>query len=398
MATVRSDVIIPEIFTPYLIEATTVRNSFLTSGVVTALDALNVTEGGDKVTIPNWKADLSGDAERLTDSTSLTPSKITADRQIGVVLHRGRAWESRDLARLAAGSDPMGAIGAKVADYIANQQQKDMIATLRGVFGALGSSNSGAAFAGLSVDAAGSGETNLGPRQIAAAEALLLEDSDKLAAIVMHPLVYADLKERKAIDYVTATDARVTASTIAAGSLDAMNAFGGSVAAAYTNNTQIPFYMGMRVIRSKDVPTSGTGSTTKYAWRSRHRPTSRPPLRSGSRHPGQIRRYVGRLAHRLPPPGRPLHRRGQPRTGRPRHRRQLGKGLRDREHRHRPPDRHQLLRLSLRLTPLTKQPPPNAEAPPFSLVRTNGILDFRADFRPRCGRKPALQKVHQGRC
>ena len=265
MATVRSDVIIPEIFTPYLIEATTVRNSFLTSGVVTALDALNVTEGGDKVTIPNWKADLSGDAERLTDSTSLTPGKITADKQIGVVLHRGRAWESRDLARLAAGSDPMGAIGAKVADYIANQQQKDMIATLQGVFGALGSSNAGAAFAGLSVDASGSGETNLGPRQIAAAEALLLEDSDKLAAIVMHPLVYADLKERKAIDYVTATDARVTASSIAAGSITALNAFGGSVAAAYTNNTQIPFYMGMRVIRSKDVPTSGTGSTTKYA-------------------------------------------------------------------------------------------------------------------------------------
>jgi hypothetical protein len=265
MAVTRNDVIIPEIFTPYLIEATTVRNSFLTSGVVTALDVLNVTEGGDKVNIPNWKADLSGDAERLTDSTSLTPGKITADKQIGVVLHRGRAWESRDLARLAAGSDPMGAIGAKVADYIANQQQKDMIATLQGVFGALGSSNAGAAFAALTVDASGSGETNLGPRQIAAAEALLNEDSDKLAAIVMHPLVYADLKERRAIDYVTATDARVTASSIAAGSITALNAFGGSVAAAYTNNTQIPFYMGMRVIRSKDVPTSGTGSTTKYA-------------------------------------------------------------------------------------------------------------------------------------
>lgn len=265
MATVRSDVIIPEIFTPYLIEATTVRNSFLTSGVVSALDALNVTEGGDKVTIPNWKADLSGDAERLTDSTSLTPGKITADKQVGVVLHRGRAWESRDLARLAAGSDPMGAIGAKVADYIANQQQKDMIATLKGVFGALGSSNSGAAFAALSVDASGSGETNLGPRQIAAAEALLLEDAERLGAIVVHPLVYADLKERKAIDFVTAADARVTAGTNSAANLTGLNAFGGSVAQAYTANTQIPYYMGMRVIRSKDVPTDGTGSTTKYA-------------------------------------------------------------------------------------------------------------------------------------
>lgn len=265
MATLRSDVIIPEVFTPYLIEATTVRNSFLTSGVVTALDALNVNEGGDKVTIPNWKADLSGDAERLTDSTSLTPGKITADKQIGVVLHRGKAWESRDLARLAAGSDPMGAIGAKVADYIANQQQKDLIACLNGVFGTVGTDNSSAAFAALSIDGGGSGETNLGPRQIAAAEAILNEDADRLGAIVMHPLVYADLKERKAIDFVTASDARVTASSIAAGSITALNAFGGSVAAAYAANVSVPFYMGMRVIRSKDVPTSGTTPNRKFA-------------------------------------------------------------------------------------------------------------------------------------
>jgi hypothetical protein len=263
MATLRGDVIIPEIFTPYLIEATTVRNSFLTSGVVTALDALNVDQGGDKVTIPNWKADLSGDAERLTDSSSLTPGKITADKQVGVVLHRGRAWESRDLARLAAGSDPMGAIGAKVADYIANQQQKDLISSLQGVFGALGSANTGAAFAALTVDAAGSGETNLGPRQIAAAEAILLEDADRLGAIVMHPLVYADLKERKAIDFVTATDARVNATLTA--DLTGLNAFGGSVAAAYTNNVAIPFYMGMRVIRSKDVPVTGSSPSRKFA-------------------------------------------------------------------------------------------------------------------------------------
>jgi hypothetical protein len=265
MATLRGDVIIPEIFTPYLIEATTVRNSFLTSGVVTALDALNVDQGGDKVTLPNWKADLSGDAERLTDSTSLTPGKITADKQVGVVLHRGRAWESRDLARLAAGSDPMGAIGAKVADYIANEQQKDLIASLKGVFGNLGTSNSTAAFAALSVDAAGSGETNLGPRQIAAAEAILLEDADRLGAIVVHPLVYADLKERRAIDFVTASDARVTASTATTTNITALNAFGGSVAAAYTANTQIPYYMGMRVIRSKDVPVDGSSPNKKFA-------------------------------------------------------------------------------------------------------------------------------------
>ena len=70
---------------------------------------------------------------------------------------------------------------------------------------------------------------------------------------------------RKAIDFVSASDARVTASTAAAGSITALNAFGGSVAAAYTASMTVPYYMGMRVIRSKDVPTSGTGSSTKYA-------------------------------------------------------------------------------------------------------------------------------------
>lgn len=264
-STVRGNVIIPEVFTPYLTEASTVRNSFIMSGVVTPLDALNVNEGGDTVVIPNWKANLTGDAERLTDTTSMTPGNITADKQIGVVLHRGRAWGARDLASMAAGSNAMNAIGDKSADYITNEQQKDLIAALNGVFGALGSSNSGAAFADLCVDASGSSETNLGPRQIAAAEVILNEDADKLGAIVMPPQVYADLKERKAIDFVSATDARVTASTAAAGSITALNAFGGSVAAAYTANLAVPFYMGMRVIRSKDLPKSGSGSTTKYA-------------------------------------------------------------------------------------------------------------------------------------
>jgi hypothetical protein len=113
------------------------------------------------------------------------------------------------------------------------------------------------------VDAGGSGETNLGPRQVAAAEAILNEDADRLGAIVVHPLVYADLKERKAIDFVTASDARVTATQTA--DLAGLNAFGGSVAAAYTESTQIPYYMGMRVIRSKDVPVDGSSPNKKFA-------------------------------------------------------------------------------------------------------------------------------------
>ena len=54
MATLRSDLIIPEVFTPYLIEETTNRDSFLQSGVVAPLAELNLSaeRGGDFVKIP----------------------------------------------------------------------------------------------------------------------------------------------------------------------------------------------------------------------------------------------------------------------------------------------------------------------------------------------------------
>ena len=65
-------------FTPYLIEATTQTDSFLQSGVVQPLAELNLSaeRGGDFVKIPFYKANLTGDFEVLTDSTSLTPAKL----------------------------------------------------------------------------------------------------------------------------------------------------------------------------------------------------------------------------------------------------------------------------------------------------------------------------------
>jgi hypothetical protein len=260
MATLRSDIIIPEVFTPYVIEQTTQRDAFLASGVVQPLAELNATEGGDFINVPFWKANLSGDFEVLTDSTSLTPGKIQADKQVGVILHRGRAFESRDLAALAAGSDPMAAIGAKIADYIANQRQKDLLSCLGGVFGSLGSTSSSAAFFGLTIDGeSGDTPTTLSPRHVAEAKSLLGDQGDKLAAVAMHSKVYYDLVERKAIDYVTAADVRVTPDS------SMPDAFGGSIAAAYAGNVNVPIYCGLRVIISDDVQTDGSGSSTEYA-------------------------------------------------------------------------------------------------------------------------------------
>jgi len=254
MATLRSDVIIPEVFTPYVIEQTTLRDAFLASGVVQPMAELNATEGGDFINVPFWKANLSGDFEVLTDSSSLTPGKITADKQVGVVLHRGRAFEARDLAALAAGSDPMAAIGAKIADYVANQRQKDLLSCLQGVFGSLNSNTSSSAFFDLCIDSeSGDTPTTLSPRHVAEARAILGDQGDKLAAVAMHSKVYYDLVERRAVDFVLASDLSGGGAT----------ASGGTIAPAY-GNPSVPTYMGLRVIVSDDVPTTGSGSSTEY--------------------------------------------------------------------------------------------------------------------------------------
>lgn len=253
MATLRSDIIVPEVFTAYVDEAVTTRSAFLNSGVIQPLEILNATEGGDYVNVPSWTANLSGDAEVLSDSASLTPGKIGAEKQICPVLHRGRAWEVRTLAALAAGDDPMQAIGRKVADYISHQQQKDVFAILKGVFGPLTSNTTGALKA-LAIDSNATA-VPLSPGKVAEARAALGDQGEKLSVIAMHSKTFYDLVERKAIDYVTNDEARDGGTEATTGIAPV---FGGSVAGAYTNNATVPFYMGMQVLVSDDVNNDGT--------------------------------------------------------------------------------------------------------------------------------------------
>jgi len=249
MATLRSDVIVPEVFTAYVDEAVTTRSAFLNSGVIQPLEILNAQEGGDFINVPSWSANLTGDAEVLSDSTSLTPGKIGAEKQICPVLHRGRAWEVRTLAALAAGDDPMGAIGRKVAEYISHQQQKDVFSILKGVFGPLTSNTTGALKA-LAIDSNATASV-LSPGKVAEARAALGDQGEKLSVIAMHSKVYYDLVERRAIEYVTAAEARQTADN------SMPDAFGGNLANAY-GNVEVPTYMGLRVIVSDDVNNDGT--------------------------------------------------------------------------------------------------------------------------------------------
>lgn len=134
-ATKISNVIVPEIFNPYVVEKTAELASFYLGGIISNDASLNVlaTQGGKLINMPFWN-DLSGADEVLSDSSALTVNAITASKDIAALHARGKAWGVNDLAKALSGDDPMMRIGDLVADYWARRMQDVLISSLTGVF------------------------------------------------------------------------------------------------------------------------------------------------------------------------------------------------------------------------------------------------------------------------
>tara|TARA_R110001599_G_scaffold339851_1_gene559713 strand:- start:11521 stop:12540 length:1020 start_codon:yes stop_codon:yes gene_type:complete len=130
-----ADVIVPEVFNPYVVQRTTEIAKFLMGGILSSspeLDAL-ASKGGTLINMPFWN-DLTGNDEVLSDSSPLTPGKISAGQDVAALLMRGRAWSVNDLATALSGSDPMEAIADLVATYWARRYQAVGLSALAGVF------------------------------------------------------------------------------------------------------------------------------------------------------------------------------------------------------------------------------------------------------------------------
>ena len=134
-ATKISNVIVPEVFNPYVVEKTAELASFYLGGIISNDASLNVlaTQGGKLINMPFWN-DLSGSDEVLSDSNALTVNAITASKDIAALHARGKAWGVNDLAKALSGDDPMMRIGDLVADYWARRMQDVLISSLTGVF------------------------------------------------------------------------------------------------------------------------------------------------------------------------------------------------------------------------------------------------------------------------
>lgn len=210
MATRIADVVVPEVFNPYVINRTMELSALYQSGIVQTVSELQgaLNKGNRYFNMPFWN-DLTGEDESLEDTEgwALTPDKITSGQDMATQLFRGKAWSTTDLAKTLSGDDPMGAIGDLVAGYWNRRMQASLIATLKGAFTTITDThvNSIAIEDGINAT-----DTNkVSGAAIVDTMSKLGDAHEVLTGIVMHSVPYFNLVKQGLVEDVRDEDGRV---------------------------------------------------------------------------------------------------------------------------------------------------------------------------------------------
>jgi hypothetical protein len=202
MVTRIADIIVPEIWQPYMIERTREKSLLFQSGIIEqneVFDAL-ARGGGSTMHMPFF-ADLQGSSEVRSDTTPLTPKKITSKQDISVKHYRGSAWGVNDLASALAGTDPADAIATLVAEFWNRDFQNCLIATLKGVFAsALMASEH---VINISIPAGNSATASnlISSNSTIDALKLMGDQLDAVTAIAVHGDIYHELLKQDVIEF-----------------------------------------------------------------------------------------------------------------------------------------------------------------------------------------------------
>jgi hypothetical protein len=225
-----SDVVVPEIFTPYAQQLTESKSRLIASGAVVrdaAIDAL-LAGGGLTFNVPSWK-DLDDDAERVSTDTvpveytggtaDPDPQKIGSATEVAVRLSRNQSWGTSDLAAVLAGSDPADAIASRVAAYWTRRLQAAFVATMTGVF----NDNEAAPSAtehvqnDLTNDVSGgaysAGVTDFTAEAFLDAALTMGDSQDGLSMIMVHSVVYNRMQKNNLIDFIPDSTGKVNIPT-----------------------------------------------------------------------------------------------------------------------------------------------------------------------------------------
>ena len=197
-----ADIIVPLTFEKYAIERTAELSRFGDSGIVqhwSIFDEL-AAGGGQTCKMPFWQ-DLTATRQLLSDGATLTVNKIGADTDIARIQNDAQVWSVNHLAEQISGDDPMQAIVNLVAGYWAREEEKLVLSSLKGVFGAASMAANLLAIQAESVSAQTSA-TRLNGSTFVDACAKLGDAADRLTAVAMHSATEAALRKLDLIDYL----------------------------------------------------------------------------------------------------------------------------------------------------------------------------------------------------
>lgn len=225
-----ADVVVPQVFTPYVQQQTELKSRLVQSGALardTILDGL-LAGGGLTFNIPSWR-DLDNDDERVsTDSVPAPytngvadpdPKKIESDEELAVRLSRNNSWSTANLAATLAGSDPAGVIAGKVSDYWVRRLQAVFVATMKGIFADndLAPSATEHVRYDLTNDVSGSaysaGVTDFSAEAYLGAKLTMGDSMDDLSMIMVHSVVYNRMQNNNLIDFIPDSEGRVNIPT-----------------------------------------------------------------------------------------------------------------------------------------------------------------------------------------
>jgi hypothetical protein len=208
-----ADIIVPEIFTPYVQQLTEEKSRLVQSGVVTVDPFLSGLLAGAGLTfnVPSFR-DLDNDADNVStdnDASDSTPNKIGTSQEIGVRLSRNNSWSSMDLAAALAGPDPMNAIASRVGPYWTRRLQAVFLAKMVGIY-----ADNDAAPTGTDTHVAGdmtndvsggaftAGVTDFSAEAFLDAAVTMGDSQDDLGAIMVHSIVYNKMQKNNLIDFI----------------------------------------------------------------------------------------------------------------------------------------------------------------------------------------------------
>ena len=206
-----TDVIVPELFTQYVLEQTKEKSELINSGAIEnnpQLDIL-VNGGGTTLKMPKWN-DLTGDSQVFSENADIETDKITAHKEIAALLLRAKGWSAHDLSAALAGDDPMRRIAERVAAWWIRDEKRIVMSILKGVFASTDMADHVLDETGTS-----GADTKISGKLVLDAKQLMGDAADDLTLIYMHSAVFTELQKQQLIAYRQPTDADIRIPTSA---------------------------------------------------------------------------------------------------------------------------------------------------------------------------------------